>query len=279
MDTFTDDVIFTLSLYLVPKELVNLALVCKRFGYNYDTSKKKKSIVSKQQQDYPWSLMEEASRRRISAAKNDIQNPYRHSDLITIRGEESWIAVHQRLHLLQHSLVFSKLIGTSRYVNDDITHVNMRRSTAGYKSIAVCNQVMKSGFHSVEFHVTEDAEDGGFSIGLIDASIHNWPKKKMRRSELSSWCTALRGTHDEDRTTQFGLYIRVHKGDILRTGLDVNEGWFTIHRNNELIHNGEAGELNNVDNHCWALFEHGTCRIGKVYNIQQKSTHVGEQKE
>ena len=56
MDTFTDDVIFTLSLYLVPKELANLALVCKRFGYNNDTSKKKKSTVSKQQQDYPWSL-------------------------------------------------------------------------------------------------------------------------------------------------------------------------------------------------------------------------------
>ena len=62
MDTFTDDVIFTLSLYLVPKELANLALVCKRFGYNNDTSKKKKSTVSKhytkqQQQDYPWSLV------------------------------------------------------------------------------------------------------------------------------------------------------------------------------------------------------------------------------
>jgi len=74
MDTFTDDVIFTLSLYLVPKELANLALVCKRFGYNDNTSsnaKKKKTTSKQQKYDYPWSLMEEASRRRISAAKND----------------------------------------------------------------------------------------------------------------------------------------------------------------------------------------------------------------
>ena len=233
MDTFTDDVIFTLSLYLVPKELANLALVCKRFGYNNDTSnaKKKKTASKQQKYDYPWSLMEEASRRRISAAKNDIQNPYRHSDLITIRGEESWIAVYQRLHLLQHSLVFSKLIGTVRYINDNITHVNMRRSTAEHKSIAVCNQVMKSGKHSAEFHVT-DGEDGGFSIGLIDASIHNWPKKKMRGSDFVSWVTALRRKHGEEYIIQFGNFIGSRKGDVIRMELDVNEGVYTCHLNN-----------------------------------------------
>ena len=245
MDTFTDDVIFTLSLYLVPKELANLALVCKRFGYNNDTSKTKKKKASQQQQDYLWSLMEEASRRRISAAKNDIHNPYRHSDLITIRGEESWIKVDQRMYLLQHSLVFSKLIGTARYVNDDITHVNMRRSTAGYKSIAVCNQVMTSGKHSAEFHVTE-AEDGGLSIGLIDASIHNWPKKKIRQRELPTWSANLR------------RYVSGQKGDIIRMELDVKEGVYTCHRNNKLLH---TEVRNYVDNHCWAVFEQGTCGV------------------
>ena len=257
MDTFTDDVIFTLSLYLVPKELANLALVCKRFGYNNDTSKTKKKKASQQQQDYPWSLMEEASRRRISAAKNDIHNPYRHSDLITIRGEESWIAVYQRLHLLQHSLVFSKSIGTSRYVNDDIRHVNVKKSSDGYKSIAVCNQVMTSGFHSAEFQVTED---GTFTIGLIESSMHNWPKKKMRRSDLSSWCTALKAKHGSNkRITQLGVFISGRMGDIIRMELDVNEGVFTIRQNNELRHHHPT-EVK-IDNHCWAVFEQGNFGI------------------
>ena len=203
--------------------------------------------------------MEEASRRRISAAKNDINNPYRNSDLITIRGEESWIKVDERLYLLQHSLVFSKLIGTSRYVNDDITHVNMRRSTAEHKSIAVCNQVMKSGKYSAEFLVTEEGE-GGFSIGLIDASIHNWPKKKMRGSDFVSWCTALRRKLGEEHIIQFGNFIGSRKGDVIRMELDVNEGVYTCHRNNRIEH--IRTELrNNVNNHCWAVIEHGTCSI------------------
>ena len=261
MDTFTDDVIFTLSLYLVPKELANLALVCKRFGYNNDSSKtKKKSVSKQQQQDYPWSLMEEASRRRISAAKNDIQNPYRNSDLITIRGEESWIAVDQRLYLLQHSLVFSKLIGTSvRYVKDDITHVDVRKPSAGYVSIAVCNQVMKSGKHIAEFHVTED---GSIAFGIFDASIHKWPKTKMRERELASWCTDLRSNHGDEYITQFGFHLCTRKGDVVRMELQdstrMREGRqlrrscdiLTIYKNNEHI----SEQRVYIENLSWAVF-------------------------
>ena len=209
--------------------------------------------------------MEEASRRRISAAKNDIQNPYRNSDLITIRGEESWIAVDQRMYLLQYSLVFSKLIGTVRYINDNITHVNMRRSTAAYKSIAVCNHVMKSGKYSAEFHLTE-VGDGGFSIGLIDASIHNWPKKKMRGSDFSSWCTALRRKLGDEHITMYGNCIGCCKGDIIRMELVVKEGDFTIHKNNNLLFTEVRNNLV-ISNHCWAVFEHGTCGV----RIQQNN--------
>jgi len=133
----------------------------------------------------------------------------------------------------------------------------VRKPSAGYVSIAVCNQVMTSGFHSAEFQVTED---GTFTIGVIESSMHNWPKKKMRKSDLSSWCTALKAKHGSNkRITQLGVFISGRKGDIIRMELDVNEGVVTIRQNNELRHHHPT-EVK-MDNHCWAVFEEGNFGI------------------
>ena len=89
----SDDIVYALAAFLPPKDLVNLALTCKSFGGA--ASKKKKS----------WSRIEEVARRQVSAAKDDVKFKWRQSDLLTIEGQESWIAVYNRLHLLRTSTI------------------------------------------------------------------------------------------------------------------------------------------------------------------------------
>ncbi|KAL7524385.1 hypothetical protein ACHAXR_001777 [Thalassiosira sp. AJA248-18] len=195
--------------------------------------------------------MEEASRRRISGAKNDLENPWRSSDLITIRGEESWMAVDHRLHLLQSSLAFSRIIGSAiSYVNDDITHVQAKRSTVA-STVAICQEIMKSGRHYAEFTVTQH---GVITIGII-RPIHDWPNRKLNLKEYKTYCSELNG--------QGGYSGHVHQfnwnndgflndGDVIGMILDLDEGTLTVYKNG--IRLGVMIRSRGLAGHyCWAV--------------------------
>ena len=62
------------------------------------------------------------------------------------------MAVDHRLHLLRSSYAFSRIIGSAiGHVNGDITHVQQRRREMFGSSVAICQEVMKSGKHYAEF--------------------------------------------------------------------------------------------------------------------------------
>lgn len=161
METCTDDgiILCAIASLLQPKDLTNLALVCKHFGGTNATL------------NTEWSMMEEASWCRISVAKDDGNNPWRDLDLLTIRGgEEPWMAVHHRLHLMQTLLVFSHIIGNAiTHVNGDITHIQVQgRTSSGTDglSVAACQKVLQSGRHYAEFIVTK-LSSSGIIVGIM----------------------------------------------------------------------------------------------------------------
>lgn len=247
MDACADDHIFTVASYLPPTDLASLAFACRRFGGGNNAIPRQRG-GAREGGVRPWSLMEESSRRRVSAAKNDRGNPWRNSELLTIQGEESWMAVDQRLHLLKSELVFSRIIGGAiGYVNGDIRHVQARRrETIGY-SVSICQNVMKSGRHYAEFILTNN---GTFHVGVV-RPIHDWSKKKIRHREFTAYCRkqhtpAYKGTvHQHFIINDQGGY---ESGDVIGLLLNVDEGDLTVFRNG--IKLGTTSGL--AGHYCWA---------------------------
>lgn len=267
METCNDDIILAISSLLLPQDLANLAFVCKRLGMRNNvvvsSTSSGKSASSKQRRQqhegvtgcWPWSIMEEASRRQVSMAKNDKDNRWRDSNLITIRGDdESWMAVHHRLHLLQSSLAFGRIVGSSiRYVDGDITHIQGRRTgeRVGF-SVAICQRVMKAGMHFVEFAVTEVGGTIGF--GII-RPIDGHPKKKMKNDEFRAYCN-MRWQRNEpgyegDIHQYYDQTIHLERGDVIGMMLDLDRSVLTVYKNGEClgvkIRTGLAGH------YCWAV--------------------------
>ncbi|KAL3827247.1 hypothetical protein ACHAXA_004722 [Cyclostephanos tholiformis] len=207
METCTDDVIFAIASFLKPNDLVNLALVCKRFGSKNATSKTELS------------MMEESSRHRITIATKDAwkNNHWRDSDLLWIRRDEreSWMAVHHRLHLIQTELVFSHVIGDAiTYVDGDIKHIQGRRSIGGTDglSVAMCQKVMESGRHYAEFIVTKLGGSNGIIAGIIR---HEDAKDLSNRKRLG------------DIIHRQSFYLESYllkRGDVIGLVLDFDDG-------------------------------------------------------
>lgn len=196
--------------------------------------------------------MEEASRRRVSSAKNDENNPWRASDLITIRGEESWMAVDHRLQLLQSEhLVFGRIVGNAiGYVNNDITHVQGRRREATGFSVAICQDVMKRGKNYAEFISTQS---GAIYMGII-RPIHDWPKKKIKHKEFSTHCRGQQGPGYDGSVHQYYYYAneekRLEKGDVIGMLLDLDVETLTVYRNGICLGDVMHGL---TGHYCWAV--------------------------
>ena len=278
METCTDDNIFAIASFLLPKDLFVIALVSKRFGWTSNDTSTSKSPSTKRRQKqaggWPWSLMEEASRRRVASAKNSSNNPWRDSDLLTIGGkEESWMAVDQRLYLLQSSLAFSKIIGSAiSHVNGDITHIQgrERRAPRGF-SVAICQEVMKSGKHHAEFTITKA---GTINIGIMRHGIHGWSGKRITHSEYSSYCKLQREGGDPGYVGDFHQWYYSDENNYLRKGdkigmqLDFESGILTVYRNGK--YRTKTSRL--TGHYSWAVTmgsygsNRPSVRIGKAQN-------------
>jgi hypothetical protein len=179
----SDDVVYALASFLAPKDLVNLALTCKSFGASGKSS---------------WSKMEEVARRQVSAAKDDVNFKWRHSDLLTIDGQESWINVYNRLHLLRTSVIFYTFINNDiGYVNRNISHIQAKKCrsrgalNSDLHSYAICQQTMdfnqNSGRYFIQFHIT--GRSSTLQLGLMRPIHSNKRKRKMKIPEYHKFCS------------------------------------------------------------------------------------------
>ncbi|KAL7545775.1 hypothetical protein ACHAWF_009122 [Thalassiosira exigua] len=250
MQACDEDSIFAITSFLSPADIFGLAMASKRFG---GSSAMARASTKRRPGTWPWSLMEEASRRRILAAKSDAGNPWRESDLIALRGEESWMAVDHRLHLLRYSLVFSRIIGSGLgYVDGDIQHVQWKRMDRVGFSVAICQEVMKSGSHFAEFAVVNY---GAVCLGVI-RPIHNWPKKRIKHDEYRVYCES-QSIFDPGYVGSVNEYYYncenslFKEGDTVGLSVDLEDGSMTVFKNGKSL--GARMNIGLAGHYCWAV--------------------------
>ena len=112
----------------------------------------------------PCSLVEDAARSMVVCVTNAAEKK-----MCKLIGKERWLASYHRLHLLRHELVFNRIIGSAiSYVKNDPRHIqgkSLRTCCSMLKSIAICNEIMTTGVHTVQFQITRNG--GRIKVGVI----------------------------------------------------------------------------------------------------------------
>ncbi|EJK76849.1 hypothetical protein THAOC_01363, partial [Thalassiosira oceanica] len=127
------------------RELLNLALTCKSFGFRQPTS------------TLSWSLVEEVARQTVCSRATVVEL----SSLPQFAsGTTTWLSI---LHRYEHLLVFDVLLGGCvEYLNGDKTTVRGTGSNCYYSVAVSSSYVMRSGSHYAEFQIT-----GSSLIGIV----------------------------------------------------------------------------------------------------------------
>ena len=176
METFTDDTVVALASFLSPRDMLSLALSCKRFGDKYGTDNKKRSAAREEetrevrQRTESISLMEVAARTVLQTKWNDEEK-----NALPRRDDESWFRLYQEfLKLFRLPLQFDKLVGVCmKYVEDtaDKTTVfaNDDNESEHNTGTAICSNIMRAGKHYVSFQVNDDhpESNGGIACGIM----------------------------------------------------------------------------------------------------------------
>ena len=227
----SDDIVYALAAFLPPKDLVSLALTCKSFG-----AASGKMLC--------WCRMEEVARRQVSAAKDDVNFDWRHSDLLTIDGQESWINVYNRLHLLRTSIIFHTFINNDiSYVKKNIAHVRVKKSrTRGAAlnsdhSYAICQQTMdfrkNSGKYFVQYRIT--GRSSTLKFGLM-RPIHSKRKRKMKIPEYHKFCDAQEDPAFTGKSHHHFLENFIFDGDdVYGILLDLGSRQIQLYKNYKLM--------------------------------------------
>jgi len=168
METFTDDTVVAMASFLSPRDMLNLALTCKRFGDKHGAATKRLRRLAareakksrggrdvRQKVDTTISLMEVAAHTALHTKWTDEEK-----NTLPKRGDESWIGLYQEFFkLFRYPLQFDKLVGNRihyDYVQSLSSPNNVRsyvyaqqlpgqRNTYG----AISSNIMRAGRHTV----------------------------------------------------------------------------------------------------------------------------------
>ena len=121
------------------RELLNLALSCKSFGWQQPAT------------GLDWSLAEEVARQAVCSGQNDLEGVRRTSLPQYVGGTTTWLSI---LHKSEHrALKFDTLLG-SEIVHFSGDRSFVRGTNLDCSGTAVAsNYVMESGIHFAEFYI------------------------------------------------------------------------------------------------------------------------------
>ena len=144
MDSFNNDIVIRFASYLCSRDLVSLALTCRKFG-------------SSQTHDSGSSLMEDTAYQIICNATEEER------EAIPKLAHQSYMEVYSELEKHRAPRVFSQLIGEgiTHATHDDESHIIF---VSGCKSTAICNHVMRAGKHYATFTIMEESSR---RIGIV----------------------------------------------------------------------------------------------------------------
>ena len=162
IDSFSNDIAIRFASYLCPRDLVNLALTCRRFG-----SKNVDGL----------SLVGYTVQQIISDAQQDER------EALPKMADQSYIELYVELEKYRGPRVFDQLIGgaVSYVADDNKSHVKFDVEYLD-SSTAICNHVMRAGRHYVTFTREGNHADPvhrGIRFGII-RPLPNWDKNGMQ---------------------------------------------------------------------------------------------------
>ena len=252
--TISNDIVLNISSHLGSKDLVSLALTCRRFGIVKNDHKN--SLVNKAAQDIINSKW---------TSDNERQQIPKYDD-------ESWIELYRELEVLRSPLVFGKLVGS------DIELVNNNKQSVQVisfgNSTAIGNQIMRAGKHHVTFKCTGDMI--GVSLGIIRPTLLDWEnlvcKKTKRWGNCDiHYCALYLETgrchfrNGEGKRYSFphwiGNYLNPASEKMCHIGMtiDIDEGSLTLFKDGQRLgkmRNNLSGE------YCWLVRGEATLSQG-----------------
>ncbi|EJK73931.1 hypothetical protein THAOC_04427 [Thalassiosira oceanica] len=223
------------------RELLNLALTCKSFGWQQPAS------------GLSWSLAEEVAQQAVRSGQNDTEGA-RITLPQYVRGRTTWLSV---LHEAEHPLKFDTLLGLGA------EHPNEKRNSFRALKLKIAtaiatNYVMDAGIHYAEFQITSGGSGmmGGIVRPMpnldpdryVDGRFHffyrpfynvflaertnEWGTGNVHMCQYFSMSGGMFWTNweedvPEDRDGMEGCST----GDTIGMRLDLNEGTLTIYKN------------------------------------------------
>lgn len=118
MEEYSEEIIISLAAFLCPRDILSMALTCKRFGAR-GSSPSSRAVrqlategarAAKRQkiEERKWSSMEEAARQVIETSASDAERC-----ALPRRGDESWMSIYHELLLLRAPRQFDQILGAS----------------------------------------------------------------------------------------------------------------------------------------------------------------------
>jgi len=246
------------------RELLNLALTCKAFGW----------WQSRSGSEWDWSLADEVARQMVCSGQNNI-NGVRVSLPRYVRGMRTWLSI---LHESERPLKFNTLLGRHiEYSSGDRTSARNSAGRGYFGEALASGFVMMSGIHYAEFqiignphfgivrpmpniilrmlarHETLDFFENEFYDDFLAARTDEWVgtvhtcEYSCEDGELS-WT----GWDIENEQEQFMVEWEGMEGcmtgDTIGMLLDLDEGKVTVYKNNRrlgVLKDGLSGP------YCW----------------------------
>ena len=175
METFTDDTVVALASFLASRDMLSLALTCKRFGSKHMNTREEGARQTLETHDIcnNISLMEVAACAVLHSKWIEDEKK-----ALPRRGDESWISLYQEfLSVFCLPLQFDKVVGQI------IEHVEGRNKTAVitqtnadniynndvFSGTAICSNIMRAGRHVVSLQVNDNdpSSNYGISCGIM----------------------------------------------------------------------------------------------------------------
>ena len=156
MNSLDNNIVIRFASYLCSKDLVSLALTCRRFG-------------SSHLHDTGLSLMEDTALQKINNSQKEER------DALPKQVGQTYIELYSELEQLRATRIFDQLIGNRlSYVNNDKSHIEFVDEGTP-DNTAISNHVMRAGRHYATF--TQEGE-WVIRIGII-RPLKNFDKKGL----------------------------------------------------------------------------------------------------
>ena len=257
------------SFFGTSRELLNLALTCKSFGW-WETGS-----------ELDWSLAEEVARQAVHSRQNS--EIARLSVPRYVGGMVTWLSI---LHETEHPLKFNTLFG--RYIehsSNDRTSVRCGIEEGHHGSALASGYVMVSGIHYAEFHISGypyigivrpmpkanlrtlarrenlDFFESAFYDDFLAARTDEWGASTVHACEYSSDDGDMRWTdwdNDEKDWEDWEGMEGFHSGDTVGMLLNLKEGSLAIYKNNRrlgVMKDGLSGS------YCWHVGVWGSAAV------------------